>query len=210
MDFLTEFFHRLTDIKELVRWAGYPGLAAMIFSETGLLVGFFLPGDSLLVTAGIFAAAGYFEVVPLCLLLNVAAVAGNATGYWIGKKGGQALYNRPESRFFKREHLLKTKQFYEKYGAMTIVLAQFMPFARTFAPVVAGIAEMRYVRFASYNVIGAICWIWSMILIGFFLGNSIPDIDKHIVLVVAVVVFISLLPGIVKYVQVKIAARKSV
>src|SRR5271169_6006413 len=169
MDGFKDLFQKLTDVKELVRWAGYPGLALIVFSETGLLVGFFLPGDSLLVTTGLFAAAGYFN----------------------GQKGGHALYAREESRFFKKQHLLKTKEFYEHYGPITIVMAQFMPFARTFAPVVAGIAEMKYTRFASFNVIGAIGWISSMLLIGYFLGSAIPDIGKNINYVIVVVVFLS-------------------
>lgn len=209
MDFLTEFFHKLTNIKELVTWAGYPGMAAIIFSETGLLVGFFLPGDSLLVTAGLFAAAGYFEVSILIPLLILCAIFGNASGYYIGRKSGQALYHRNESRFFKKQHLLKTKEFYEHYGPITIVMAQFMPFARTFAPVVAGIAEMKYIKFASFNVIGAIAWITSMILIGYFLGSTVPNIDKNIQYVIAVVVFLSLLPGIIKYLQVKYGRKTS-
>jgi membrane-associated protein len=208
MDLLKELFHRFTDVKELVRWAGYPGLAMIVFSETGLLVGFFLPGDSLLVTAGLFAAAGYFDIKVLIILLIVAAVLGNSSGYFIGWKSGQALYSREESRFFKREHLLKTKQFYEQYGPITIVMAQFMPFARTFAPVVAGIAEMKYVRFASFNVIGAISWITSMLLIGYYLGSTIPNIDKNINYVILVVIFLSLLPAIIKYIHVKLRRVK--
>lgn len=203
MDFLKDFFSKLTDIKALVQWAGYPGLAMIIFSETGLLVGFFLPGDSLLVTAGLFAAAGFFNITYLIFLLIAAAVLGNATGYAIGKKGGQRLYAREESRFFKKKHLLKTKEFYEKYGAITIVLAQFMPFARTFAPVVAGIADMKYLRFASFNIIGAISWITSMCLLGYFLGSAIPNIDKNIHFVIAAVIFLSLVPGIIKYIRVR-------
>ena len=209
MDFIRDFFHRLSDIKELVRWAGYPGLAMIVFSETGLLVGFFLPGDSLLVTAGLFAAAGFFDITVLISLLVVAAILGNSTGYLIGHKGGQALYAREESRFFKKQHLLKTKEFYEKYGPLTIVMAQFMPFARTFAPVVAGIADMKYTRFVSYNVVGAISWITSMLLVGFFLGSTIPNIEKNIHFVIIIVVFLSLLPAIIKYLQVKFVARKA-
>lgn len=208
MDFFRDFFTRLTDIKELVRWAGYPGLAMIVFSETGLLVGFFLPGDSLLVTAGLFAAAGYFNITGLIFLLIVAAILGNTSGYFIGKKGGAALYAREESRFFKKQHLLKTKEFYELYGPITIIMAQFMPFARTFAPVVAGIADMKYTRFASFNIIGAIAWITSMLLIGYFLGNTIPNIENNIQYVIVVVVFLSLLPGIIKYMQVKSKTRK--
>jgi membrane-associated protein len=203
MEVLKEFFTRLSDVKELVRWAGYSGMTLIVFSETGLFVGFFLPGDSMLVTAGLFASQGLFHIVWLNLLLICAAVTGNATGYLIGKKSGPALYSRENSRFFKREHLIKTREFYEKYGAMTIVMAQFMPFARTFAPVVAGIAGMPYLRFAGFNVIGAICWVMSMTLIGYFLGSAIPGIDKHIELVILGIIVLSLLPGIIKYLQVK-------
>ena len=203
MDVLKDFFSRLTDIKELVAWAGYSGMTVIVFSETGLLVGFFLPGDSMLVTAGLFAAQGYFNIVWLNMLLICAAIAGNATGYLIGRKSGPALYSREDSRFFKRKHLIKTKEFYEQYGGITIIMAQFMPFARTFAPVVAGIAEMPYLRFASFNVVGAIAWVMSMTLIGYFLGSAIPGIDKHIELVIIGIIFISLVPGIIKYLQVK-------
>ena len=209
MELIKDFFQRLTDIKELVRWAGYPGLAVIVFSETGLLVGFFLPGDSLLVTAGLFAAAGFFDITVLVFLLIVAAILGNSTGYFIGRKGGQALYAKEESRFFKKQHLIKTREFYEHYGPVTIVMAQFMPFARTFAPVVAGIAEMKYARFASFNVIGAIAWITSMLLIGYFLGSTIPNIDKNIHLVILAVIVLSLLPALIKYVQVRMSARKA-
>ena len=208
MDFISEFFHKLLNIKELVSWAGYPGLALIIFSETGLLVGFFLPGDSLLVTAGLFAAAGYFDIRLLIPLLLVAAIVGNATGYAIGKKGGQALYSREDSRFFKKQHLISTKVFYDTYGPFTIVAAQFMPFARTFAPVVAGIAQMKYITFASFNIIGAVLWIPGMLLLGYFLGSTIPDIDKNIHYVIIIVVFLSLLPGITKYLRVKYGTKK--
>jgi membrane-associated protein len=192
---------QLPTLEEIIRWGGYVGLFLIIFSETGLLVGFFLPGDSLLVTAGLFAARGELDILVLIPLLLVAAIAGNTTGYTIGSKAGHALYNRPQSRFFRRDHLIKTKEFYEKYGPITIVLAQFMPFARTFAPVVAGVAEMPYRRFATFNIIGAIAWIPSMTLTGYFLGRSIPGIEKHIEYVIAIVIFVSVLPIIIKYLQ---------
>jgi membrane-associated protein len=199
---------QLPTLEEVIRWGGYVGLFAIVFSETGLLVGFFLPGDSLLVTAGLFAARGQLDIFLLPPLLCVAAIAGNSTGYFIGHKAGQALYNRSQSRWFRRDHLIKTKEFYEKYGPVTIVLAQFMPFARTFAPVVAGIGEMRYRRFAMFNVVGAICWIHSMIFVGYFLGRSIPGIERHIEYVIAVVIFISISPLIFKYLQHRSSTRK--
>jgi membrane-associated protein len=193
---------QLPTLKEIVIWGGYAGLCAIIFSETGLLIGFFLPGDSLLVTAGLYAAAtGLLDPFLLIVLLSCAAGLGNSTGYFIGSRAGHALYNRPQSRFFRRDHLLKTKAFYEHYGAITIVVAQFMPFARTFAPVVAGIAEMFYPRFAFFNILGAISWITSMVLLGYYLGATIPGIESHIEYVIAAVVFISILPMLIKYLQ---------
>jgi membrane-associated protein len=193
---------QLPTLEEIVIWGGYAGLCAIIFSETGLLVGFFLPGDSLLVTAGLYAAAtGKLDVGLLIPLLIVAAISGNASGYYIGLRAGQALYNRPQSRFFRRDNLLKTKEFYERYGGITIVMAQFMPFARTFAPVVAGIAEMKYRRFAMFNVGGAIGWITSMVLIGYYLGRTIPGIEHNIEYVIAIVIFLSILPLLVKFLQ---------
>jgi membrane-associated protein len=196
---------QLPTLKEIVIWGGYIGLFAIIFAETGLLIGFFRPGESLLVTAGLYAAAtGALDPVLLILLLSVAAVSGDATGYFIGLRAGHSLYNRPQSRFFRRDHLLKTHEFYQKYGGVTIVLARFMPFARTFAPVVAGIAEMKYRRFAMFNIAGGVGWITSMVLLGYFLGQSIPGIESNIEYVIAAVIFISILPMLVKYVQHKL------
>jgi membrane-associated protein len=209
METLKELFIFLTDVKALIQWGGLIAIIIIVFAETGLLIGFFLPGDSLLVTAGLFAASGMFDMYTLNITVILAAVIGDAVGYYIGKKSGKALYHRNDSRFFKKEHLLKTKEFYEKYGGITIVLARFMPFARTFAPVVAGIAEMKYRKFFSFNVWGGILWVMSMTLLGFFLGKLIPDIDKHIFKVILVVVFLSVLPGIIKVVQVKLKKTNS-
>jgi membrane-associated protein len=196
---------QLPTLKEIVIWGGYIGLFVIIFSETGLLIGFFLPGDSLLVTAGLYAAGtGALDPVILILVLSVAAVTGDATGYMIGLRAGHSLYNRPQSRFFRRDHLLKTRAFYEKYGGITIVLARFMPFARTFAPVVAGVAEMKYRRFVLFNVAGGVGWITSMILLGYFLGQSIPGLEDHIEIVIAIIVFVSILPMLIKYAQHKL------
>ncbi|MCK9409081.1 MAG: VTT domain-containing protein [Bacteriovoracaceae bacterium] len=203
MELIVEFFDKLRDIQALVAWAGYIGLFIIVFSETGLLVGFFLPGDSMLFTAGLFAAQGLFNIYELNLLLIVAAVTGDATGYYIGKTGGHALYAKEDSRFFKKQHLIATKEFYEKYGPFTIVAARWMPFARTFAPVVAGIAEMSYAKFATYNIIGGVTWVLSMTLAGYFLGTAFPAIVKHLEIVIIAIVFLSILPGIIKYLQVK-------
>jgi membrane-associated protein len=207
MDWLIELFHQLTDVRQLIIWGGYIGLIIIIFSETGLLAGFFLPGDSLLVTAGLFAAKGDLDIVLLNLFLIPAAVIGDATGYLIGKRAGRALYSRPNSRFFKRQHLLKAKAFYDKHGGKTIILARFVPIIRTFAPTVAGAAEMRYRDFASFNVIGGVSWIASMTLLGYFLGTAIPDIDRHIHIVIVVVVFLSILPAIIEFLRERRAAQ---
>ncbi len=204
MELIQELFRRLYNVPELIRMGGLIGLVAVVFAETGLMVGFFLPGDSLLVTAGLFAAKGDLNIVWLNLALMAAAIVGDATGYWIGRRAGQALYNRPNSFFFRKQHLIKTHEFYEKHGGKTIVIARFVPIIRTFAPVVAGAAEMGYRRFAMYNVVGGIGWVASMTLTGYFLGRAVPDIDKHIHIVVAVVIFLSLLPGIISIVREKL------
>jgi membrane-associated protein len=192
MEFLQDLLQHIS-AENLVR-AGYVIMALVVFAETGLLVGFFLPGDSLLVTAGIFAARGDLDIVVLNVLLMASAIIGDATGYQIGKRAGMALFSRPNSRFFKREHLVKTHLFYEKHGGKTIVIARFVPIIRTFAPTVAGIAGMSYWKFASYNIFGGIFWVLSMTLLGFFLGRAIPNLDKDIEKVIIVVVFISITP----------------
>jgi membrane-associated protein len=197
LELIQELFRRLYNVPELIRLGGLIGLVAIVFAETGLMIGFFLPGDSLLVTAGLFAAKGDLNIFWLNVCLMAAAIVGDATGYYIGRRAGQALYRRPNSFWFRREHLVKTHEFYEKHGGKTIVIARFMPILRTFAPVVAGAAEMTYRNFALYNVAGGVGWVASMTLTGYFLGQAIPDIEKHIHIVVAVVIFLSLLPGII-------------
>ena len=207
MQLLTDLFHRLSNLPELVQWAGLFGLAAIIFSETGLLVGVFLPGDSLLVTAGLLAARGYLNIYTLVPLLTVAAICGNSVGYSIGRATGPRIFNRENSLFFNKKHAIRAHEFYEKYGRKTIVLAQFMPVIRTFAPVVAGVGGMKFRTFITFNIMGAVLWIWSMSAIGFFLGSYIPGIDQHIEIVVIIVVFISLLPGIISWYRGKKARR---
>ena len=208
MELIKEFFEKLRDIQALVAWAGYIGLFIIVFAETGLLIGFFLPGDSLLFTAGLFAAQGLFNIFELNVLLIIAAVTGDAVGYYIGKKGGHALYSRQDSRFFKRKYLIMTKEFYEKYGNFTIVAARWMPFARTFAPVVAGIAEMPYTKFLTYNVIGGTTWVLSMTLAGYFLGQTFPWVTKNLELVIVIILFLSVLPGVIKYLQVRYGKKQ--
>jgi membrane-associated protein len=198
MEFLksvvTWFFDNVYNVPVLIRAVGPYGLMAVVFAETGLLIGFFLPGDSLLITAGLFAAKGDLDIRFLVPSLILSAIVGNATGYAIGKRTGKALYSRPDSLLFRREHLQMTHDYYEKHGGITIILAQFIPILRTFAPVVAGVGEMGYTRFATYNVVGAIAWVASMTLGGYALGNIVPNIEQRIHYVVAVVIAISLLP----------------
>jgi len=174
MDWFKQLFHRITDVETLVRVGGLTAMTFIVFAETGLLIGFFLPGDSLLVTAGVFAG----------------------TGYWFGRKTGPALFKRPKSLLFNPAHLRRAHDFYEKHGGKTIVLARFMPIVRTFAPIVAGMGGMEYRRFLSFNVFGGALWVLSMTLIGYFLGQ-IPGVREHIEIVILVVVFLSILPGII-------------
>lgn len=193
-----------------VMWSAFVVLNLIVFTETGLLIGFFLPGDSLLVTAGVVAHLSSWPVGLLILTLCVAAVVGDTIGYWIGAKSGPAIFNRPDSRFFKRDHLLAAKAFYERHGGKTIVLARFMPFIRTFAPVVAGAARMQYRSFVLFNVVGGVCWVASMVLFGYWL---IPVLDpvfqkllgkpdftfaKHIDKVALLVIAVSVAPLVVK------------
>lgn len=201
MESVIALLPQLPSLEEIVVWGGYIGLFVIIFAETGLLIGFFLPGDSLLVTAGLFAARGQLDIVLLNILLIIAAVSGDAVGYTIGLRAGRSLFNRPQSKWFRKDHLMKTHAFYEKYGGITIVMARFMPFARTFAPVVAGVAGMTYRRFALFNTAGGIGWILSMTLLGYFLGVAFPGVVKHIELVIVAIVFLSILPLIIKYIQ---------
>lgn len=208
MEFIKEIFAQIYDVRSLVMWAGYFGLAVIIFTETGLLAGFFLPGDSLLVTAGLFAATNdpvsgeaYLDIVYLNLSLIPSAILGDATGYWIGSKAGPRLFKKEKSFFFRKDYLIKTREFYEKHGGITIIIARFMPIIRTFAPTVAGIAKMKYAKFAQFNIFGGILWVLSMTLLGFYLGRLIPGIEKHIDKVIIVIVFLSILPGIIKYLK---------
>lgn len=208
---LLELFRKLRDVEYLVTTGGLLALILIIFSETGLLAGFFFPGDSLLVTAGIFVAQGRLDVNIWTVLatLSIAAIAGDATGYAIGKKAGQTLYSRPNSMFFKRDHLLKAKAFYDRYGGKTIVLARFVPIVRTFVPTIAGAAEMPYTKFATYNIVGGISWIFSMTLLGYFLGKAFPEITKRIEVVIIVIVFISILPAIIEFLRERAALKKA-
>ena len=184
----------------MVSWLGYAFMCAVVFSETGLLLGFFLPGDSFLFTVGVVAGAGRHNIFLIQGLLLCAAVIGNGTGYLLGRKTGPAIFDRPDSRLFKREHLLRTHAFYEKHGGKTIIYAQFVPIVRTFAPFVAGVANMRYTRFAAFNVIGAVLWILSMTTLGYTLGG-VELVRRHFEKVVILIIAVSVMPMIVHYLK---------
>ena len=194
MEFLLELVSGRYALDDLVRWGGYLILVAIVFTETGLLVGFFLPGDSLLITAGLVAAAGGLDIWLLNALLIVAAIAGDSVGYAIGYRTGPRIFRKEESRWFSRRHLIRTREFYERHGGKTFVLARFIPIIRTFAPVVAGVGRMEYRRFLFYNVFGGLGWVVSLTWAGYLLGQTIPNIDRHIHLVVGVVILLSVLP----------------
>jgi len=202
---LMDLFHKIYDVQGIVQIGGIALIAAIIFAETGLMIGFFLPGDSLLVTAGIYStsanptAAPLFNVVWLNLAVMVAAVVGDTLGYWIGAKAGPKIFTRERSLFFSRKHLLRTKEFYERHGGKTIIIARFVPIIRTFAPVVAGVGNMSYRRFISYNVFGGIGWSLSMTMLGFTLGKIHPQITKQIDKVIIVIIAVSLMPMVISW-----------
>lgn len=209
MEFLSFILRTIRNPDELIKLSGYPLLVLMliIFAETGALV-FFLPGDSLLVTAGLYAARGSsLNIWHLNLLLIPMAILGDATSYFIGKRLGPALFNKPRSRFFNPAHVRTAHAFYEKHGGKAIILARFMPILRTFVPVVAGVAQMTYRSFATYNVVGGAAWVSSMTLIGYFLGSLVPGIERHIEKLIVVIVFLSILPGLIAALRVRYGGR---
>ena len=225
MESIVDFIYQIKDYlnpKILIDWMllklgiwVYLGLFVIVFAETGLAVGFFLPGDSLLVVAGLFAAAGKLNLWMMLVLLFVAAVVGDAVGYFSGRKVGPAIFSRPKSRFFNPKHLKKAHDFYEKHGGKTIIIARFVPIVRTFAPIVAGAADMSYRQFALYNVVGGFAWVTSMLFAGYFLGGVVEQLvrnvfgvegfllEDHIDKVVIVVVFLSILPIIFEFIKVR-------
>lgn len=199
MDQLRELFANLSDLPALIKWAGYAGLTAIVFAETGLLIGLFLPGDSLLVTAGLVSAKGLLNVYWLGAMLNVAAAVGNSCGYFIGRATGPRIFTREDSLLFNKKHVYRAQEFYARHGRAAIVLAQFMPIVRTFSPVVAGVGRMPYRQFLIISVFGTIIWVWSMLFTGYFLGTYIPGIDQHIEILVLTVIFVSILPAIISW-----------
>ena len=187
------------NLTEIIVTAGYLGIFLVVFAESGLLIGFFFPGDSLLFTAGFLAYQGTFSLPELCIICAVAAIIGDSVGYTFGRRVGRRLFERENSTFFKKKYLLSAEAFYEKHGSMTIVLARFTPIVRTFAPIVAGISNMHYRRFVIYNVVGGVLWACGVTIAGYLFGNLIPreDIDKYLLPVIILIIVISLLPSII-------------
>ena len=205
METLHALLGLIRDPGHLIALGGYPGMALIVFLATGALV-FFLPGDSLLVMAGLYAAQGSLDLALLNLILIPCAIAGDATSYWFGARTGPRLFSRPESRFFKPQHLLAARDFYETHGGKAIIIARFMPLVRTFVPVVAGVARMSYRRFASFNAIGAVAWVLSMTVTGFALGQ-VPGVVQHIEKIIIAVVLLSIAPGVVAWLRARLAAK---
>ena len=198
LESLRQLLHSLYSpegLRQLIHWGGPTLVCIIVFVETGLFVGFFLPGDSLLITAGIFSAAGDIPLKWLLLPVMLCAIVGDQLGYWIGRGMGAALYRREDSFFFRRSHLQRAHEFYEKYGGRAVILARFVPIIRTFCPPVAGAARMPYLRYLAYDIFGGVFWVGATILGGYFLGRSIPNIGQKIHYVIITVVVLSVLPA---------------
>ena len=185
---------------DLISLVGYVGVTGIIFAETGLFLGFFLPGDSLLFIAGFLAGQGLFSLPLLITLLWIAAILGNITGYYFGKHVGPRLFSREDSLIFKKAHALRAQAFYEKYGAKTLFLARFMPIVRTFAPIVAGVAQMKFRDFLVYSVAGATVWVGGLTILGYYLG-AMTFVREHLEAMILLIIFISILPGITEYLR---------
>jgi membrane-associated protein len=194
---IRNLLHSIYDVEGIIRTGGPLLVCLIVFVETGFFVGFFLPGDSLLVTAGVFAAAGVIPLKWVLLPVMLCAIVGDQIGYWIGRAAGSALYSREDSFFFRKRHLQRAHDFYETYGGKTVILARFVPIIRTFCPPVAGAAQMPYARYLIYDTFGGIFWVGTMVLGGYFLGRSIPNIGQRIHYVILVVVVLSLLPAFI-------------
>lgn len=207
LESIRHLLHSIYDVEGIIRTGGPLLVCIIVFIETGFFVGFFLPGDSLLVTAGVFSAAGVIPLKWILLPVMLCAIVGDQIGYWIGRGAGVAIYKRKDSFFFKRRHLQRAHDFYEKYGGKTIILARFIPIIRTFCPLVAGAARMAYPRYLLYDIFGGAIWVGTMILGGFFLGRTIPNISQRIHYVILIVIFLSLLPAIISILRARRAEQ---
>lgn len=185
----------------IIKGLGLIGVLFIVFAESGLFFGFFLPGDSLLFTAGLFASQGFINIYILLLGSFVMAILGDSFGYWFGKKIGPKIFTKEDSIFFHKKHVERAHNFYEKYGNKTIILARFIPIIRTFAPIIAGVGLMKYKSFITYNIIGAFFWSFLTVLSGYILGNIVPNIDKYILLIIAIIIVVSFLPIIFEFIK---------
>lgn len=204
-----EGLQQVTSLDELIRWGGYLILFAIVFAETGLFFGFLLPGDSLLITAGLVAASGKLGFGEVNLTMITAAILGDSTGYFIGKALGRKLFEREDSLLFRREYLQRTQTFYDRHGGKTIFFARFVPIIRSFATTVAGIAGMAYLRFITFSVSGAITWIVSLTSLGYFLGSQFPKLDTYINLIISITVGAIILSIIFKLIRAKIELQRA-
>lgn len=189
------------DLISLIKWAGYLGLFAIVFAESGLFIGFFLPGDSLLFTAGFLASQGFLNIWLLAPLVFIAAILGDNFGYAFGRRVGPAIFKREDSLIFHKDHLERARVFYEKHGAKTLVLARFLPVVRTFAPILAGVGQMHYKTFFFYNILGGAFWAVGLSWLGYFLGATIPGIDKYLIPIILVIIVLSVLPTLIHIIK---------
>jgi len=211
-----DFLRSLTNPERLIHllgtllsgWLGYAALFAIVYSETGLLVGFFLPGDSLLFTVGVVAGAGHLDIVLVIVILSSAAILGDSTGYLLGWKTGPRIFSRPDSRLFKQEYVTRTRHFYDRYGGKTIIFARFVPIVRTFAAFVAGVGRMPYLRFLPFSVCGGTGWVFFMTMLGYELGE-VPLVRQNFDKVILLIIFVSLLPTIIEVVKARRAPKSS-
>ncbi len=190
------------DLIPLIEAAGYVGLFAIIFAESGLFFGFFLPGDSLLFTAGFLSSQGFMNIYVLIPLLFIAAVVGDNVGYAFGYRLGPKIFTDQKSFFFKKDYIDKTEAYFKKYGGNTIVVARFVPVVRTFAPIMAGVGKMNYRQFLIYNLVGGLLWAVGLTVLGYFLGNTVPNIDKYIIPIVLAIVGVSFIPPIWQFLKI--------
>ncbi len=213
---LLDFLRTLTDPERLIEllstllsgWLGYATLFGILFSETGLLLGFFLPGDSLLFTVGVVAKAGHLDIVWVNVVLMSAAILGDSTGYLLGRKTGPRIFNRPDSRLFKQEYVTRTRAFYEKYGGKTIIYARFVPIVRTFAAFIAGVGQMPYLKFLPYSVLGGMGWVFGMTMLGYLIG-SLPIVRHYFDKVILLIIFISLLPTGIEWLRSRYSGKEA-
>ncbi len=189
------------DLVALIKAVGYLGIFGIIFAESGLLIGVFLPGDSLLFTAGFLASQGYLNILVLISISFIGAVTGDGVGYWLGRKFGPKVFTRKDSIFFSQDHVERAHIFYKKYGGRAIIFARFIPVGRTLAPIIAGVGGMHYPTFLFYNVIGGAFWAVGLPLVGFYLGSVIPNVDRYMIPIVAGIVVASVLPGIIHFLK---------